>query len=163
MPARRRPCTTTTIPSLRWSELCHYQTGVFGSQLKYLTLPVGAVCLSVCLSAVDFELNLCDVQPGVLGGVQEEFLYVGRLDNLGSCYTALEVISTRLALFTRSHARVLLVASDGLEWLLFVPCTMRLVTKGHLRPHAWMLSLLTVCLGADRHGKAREAILCLTL
>lgn len=40
---------------------------------------------------MDFELNLCDVQPGVLGGVQEEFLYVGRLDNLGSCYTALEV------------------------------------------------------------------------
>lgn len=44
----------------------------------------------VCV-AVDFELNLCDVQPGVLGGAQEEFLYVGRLDNLGSCYTALEV------------------------------------------------------------------------
>lgn len=52
----------------------------------------------VCCAAVDFELNLCDVQPGVLGGAQEEFLYVGRLDNLGSCYTALEV-----RWFSRQH------------------------------------------------------------
>jgi aspartyl aminopeptidase len=40
---------------------------------------------------VDFELNLCDVQPGVIGGAAEEFVFVGRLDNLASCYTALEV------------------------------------------------------------------------
>lgn len=40
---------------------------------------------------VDFELNLCDVQRGVLGGAKEEFVFVGRLDNLASCYTALEV------------------------------------------------------------------------
>jgi hypothetical protein len=40
---------------------------------------------------VDFELNLCDVQPGVVGGAAGEFVYVGRLDNLASCYTALQV------------------------------------------------------------------------
>ena len=40
---------------------------------------------------VDFELNICDVQPGVVGGAQDEFIYVGRLDNLASCYVALEV------------------------------------------------------------------------
>ncbi len=39
---------------------------------------------------VDFELNVCDVQPGVLGGAQDEFVFVGRLDNLASCYTSLE-------------------------------------------------------------------------
>lgn len=40
---------------------------------------------------IDFELNLCDVQPGQLGGTEEEFVFVGRLDNLASCYTALTV------------------------------------------------------------------------
>lgn len=40
---------------------------------------------------VDFELNVCDVQPGQLGGGAEEFVFVGRLDNLASCYTAMEV------------------------------------------------------------------------
>lgn len=40
---------------------------------------------------VDFELNVCDVQPGSLCGVLEEFVAVGRLDNLASCYTALTV------------------------------------------------------------------------
>ncbi|KIY94035.1 Aminopeptidase I zinc metalloprotease [Monoraphidium neglectum] len=41
---------------------------------------------------VDFELNVCDVQPGVLGGAAEEFVFVGRLDNLASCYTAIEAL-----------------------------------------------------------------------
>jgi aspartyl aminopeptidase len=40
---------------------------------------------------VDFEVNICDVQPGVVGGAQDEFIFVGRLDNLASCYVSLEV------------------------------------------------------------------------
>lgn len=38
----------------------------------------------------DFELNLFDVQRASLGGVKSEFLHSARLDNLASCFMALE-------------------------------------------------------------------------
>lgn len=40
---------------------------------------------------VDFELHVCDVQPGVLGGLTEEFVFAGRLDNLAMSYCCLQV------------------------------------------------------------------------
>lgn len=43
-------------------------------------------------SIVDFELNLFDTQMGSLGGVQSEFLHSSRLDNLASCFLALEAL-----------------------------------------------------------------------
>lgn len=39
---------------------------------------------------VDFELNLFDVQGATLGGIQNEFLYSARLDNLATCFIAME-------------------------------------------------------------------------
>jgi aspartyl aminopeptidase len=40
----------------------------------------------------DFELNLYDVQPASLGGIDTEFLNSGRLDNLATVFCALEAI-----------------------------------------------------------------------
>ncbi|EIE23587.1 peptidase M18, aminopeptidase I [Coccomyxa subellipsoidea C-169] len=41
---------------------------------------------------VDFELNVCDTQPGVIGGLEDEFLFVGRLDNLAMSYLSLRAL-----------------------------------------------------------------------
>jgi len=40
----------------------------------------------------DFELNVCDTQPSVIGGVAKEFVLSGRLDNLASSYCAVEAL-----------------------------------------------------------------------
>ncbi|KAI0750906.1 aspartyl aminopeptidase [Daedaleopsis nitida] len=42
----------------------------------------------------DFELHLYDVQPSVLGGLNEEFVFSPRLDNQFSSFAAVEAIST---------------------------------------------------------------------
>jgi len=52
------------------------------------------VALRECTQAediVDFELNVCDTQPATLGGLKDEFIFSGRLDNLCMSYTGLMV------------------------------------------------------------------------
>ena len=41
---------------------------------------------------VDFELNLFDIQLASLGGVHSEFIHSARLDNLASCFLAVEAL-----------------------------------------------------------------------
>lgn len=41
---------------------------------------------------VDFELNMFDIQKAALGGVHSEFLYSARLDNLASCFLAVQAL-----------------------------------------------------------------------
>lgn len=41
---------------------------------------------------LDVELNLYDVQPATLGGIQSEFLYSARLDNLATCFVSIQAL-----------------------------------------------------------------------
>lgn len=41
---------------------------------------------------VDYELSLCDAQPSAIGGLMNEFIFSGRLDNLMCSYCALEAL-----------------------------------------------------------------------
>jgi len=47
----------------------------------------------------DMELQLCDTVPGALGGLNEEFVFCGRLDNLCMSYLAIESLID----VTKSH------------------------------------------------------------
>lgn len=38
----------------------------------------------------DFELHLFDTQPACLGGINDEFVYSGRLDNQATCFVSIE-------------------------------------------------------------------------
>lgn len=42
---------------------------------------------------VDFELSLFDIQKASLGGVHSEFVHSARLDNLASCFIAVQALA----------------------------------------------------------------------
>lgn len=62
---------------------------------KHQQALVKVLCSELDVTAealLDFELCLADTQPGAIGGVYEEFIYSPRLDNLHSCYCALQAL-----------------------------------------------------------------------
>jgi len=65
-----------------WSE---YQEPLL---LQILSEEIGVKIADI----VDFELNLFDVQKANLGGAYSEFIHSARLDNLASCFLAVEAL-----------------------------------------------------------------------
>jgi aspartyl aminopeptidase len=54
--------------------------------LKIISEEIGCKTSSIR----DFELSVVDTQPSCFGGAKDEFIFSPRLDNLLSCFTALE-------------------------------------------------------------------------
>eukprot|EP00980_Cylindrotheca_fusiformis_P008151 scaffold1727_cov133-Cylindrotheca_fusiformis.AAC.54 len=74
------------------------QEQVYGSEWRNghepLLLQAIAEKLEVSVDdIIDFELNLYDTQPASLGGIQKEFLYSARLDNLATVFCAMESLT----------------------------------------------------------------------
>jgi aspartyl aminopeptidase len=72
--------TTTTTKEDGWHE--HQEPALLQILAKELDCSIDDL--------VDFELSLFDVQKASLGGAFEEFLYSARLDNLASCFIAVQ-------------------------------------------------------------------------
>lgn len=55
--------------------------------LEALSIELGCAAEEI----VDMELNVCDTQAGTLGGIRDEFVNVGRLDNQAMCWCSIQV------------------------------------------------------------------------
>jgi aspartyl aminopeptidase len=63
----------------------------------------------------DFDLSLYDTQGAAVGGMQKEFLYSARLDNLATVFCAVEAISEHAADLSRDQDISLIVCFDHEE------------------------------------------------
>ena len=64
----------------------------FLSFWQLLSVELGCKPEEIC----DFELNVCDTQPSVIGGALKEFIFSGRLDNLCMSFCSLKVYGENL-------------------------------------------------------------------
>eukprot|EP00668_Euglena_longa_P029237 GGOE01036581.1.p1 GENE.GGOE01036581.1~~GGOE01036581.1.p1 ORF type:complete len:483 (+),score=145.48 GGOE01036581.1:36-1451(+) len=56
---------------------------------------------------VDFDLSVCDTQPAAVQGLYDEFVCAPRIDNLASCFCALEALVTAEGLEEDPQCRVI--------------------------------------------------------
>jgi len=83
---------TATIPVLETALKNAFETPE-GAPHHNSLMNLIATTLGVQLdSIVNFELTLCDCQDAVIGGINDEFIFSGRLDNLMSSFCAIEAL-----------------------------------------------------------------------
>ena len=80
-----------------------------GQQPELLELVAKELDVTVAEIA-DFELSLYDIQGASTSGAKEEFLASGRLDNLASCFVALEALESHAANHVAQDEDVSIVA-----------------------------------------------------
>ncbi|KAF8408395.1 hypothetical protein HHK36_007545 [Tetracentron sinense] len=56
--------------------------------LQLLAIQAGCEPNDIC----DFELQVCDTQPSIVAGAMKEFIFSGRLDNLGMTFCSLKAL-----------------------------------------------------------------------
>jgi Aminopeptidase I zinc metalloprotease (M18) len=113
---------------------------------------------------VDMELNVCDTQPGQIGGACDEFVFVGRLDNLAMSWCCMQVRPSirpvlrtgcrPLPMCTPTSVATLHMSAHGLLFMHRTCCGVHQAVSRALA--GGTTSLLCRCAGTDGHMQRRR-------
>jgi aspartyl aminopeptidase len=100
--------TSTTSKKDGWTE--HQEPAL----LEILAYELG---LENANDIVDFELNLFDIQKAVIGGAFGEFVHSARLDNLASCFMAVQALMDHVSSDDTVNGGSLLDEDEGISMI----------------------------------------------